>query len=145
MAAALVDTDTLSEVMRGRDPQVLQRAADYLSAHGRFTFSIITRYEILRGLKAKRATRQVAAFDARCLTSDVLPLSNDAIERATDIYGELYRAGYLIGDADILIAATALVYGLPLVTNNAAHFSRVSGLISRSWKTRPSRPESLRQ
>ena len=46
--------------MRGRDPRVRERATAYLAAHGRFTFSIITRYEILRGLRAKRADRQVA-------------------------------------------------------------------------------------
>lgn len=50
MPRALIDTDTLSEVIKGRDPHVLRQAGEYLSAHQRFTFSIITRYEILRGL-----------------------------------------------------------------------------------------------
>ena len=56
MPPALLDTDTLSEVMKGRDPQVQRRARQYLASYGCFTFSIITRYEILRGLKAKGAT-----------------------------------------------------------------------------------------
>jgi tRNA(fMet)-specific endonuclease VapC len=132
---ALIDTDTLSEVMRGRDPRVRRRAAEYLAAHGRFAFSVITRYEILPGLKAKQAARQVAAFEARCRASDVLPLSDAVVDRAAEIYGELHRAGQLISDADILIAATALVHGLPLMTNNAAHFSRVPGLTWGSWRS----------
>ena len=48
--------------MRGRDASVRQRATDYRQTHGCFTFSVITRYEILRGLKAKQATAQITAF-----------------------------------------------------------------------------------
>jgi len=43
----LLDTDTLSEVMKGKNPSVEQRAREYLRAHGQFRFSVITRYEIL--------------------------------------------------------------------------------------------------
>ena len=134
MPAALLDTDTLSEVMKGRDPRAQRRARQYLARYGGFSFSIITRYEILRGLKAKGATRQVAVFDERCHSSNVLPLTDDIIVRAADIYADLHRQGQLISDADILIAATALVRGLALITENIAHFRRVSGLDIESWR-----------
>ena len=61
---ALLDTDTLSEVMKGRDANVRENARQYLTIFGAFTFSIITRYEILRGLKARNAVRQLARFAA---------------------------------------------------------------------------------
>lgn len=32
-----------------------------------------------------------------------------------------------------LIAASALVYGLAVVTNNEGHFSRVHGLLVENW------------
>ena len=134
-AAHLLDTDTLSEVIKDRDPRVRQAARQYLQTHGSFTFSIITRYEVLRGLKAKSATRQVAAFEHWCQTSTVLPLSDDVVVRASDLYADLYRRGDLISDADILIAATALVHGLTLVTANVAHFQRISSLSLASWRT----------
>ena len=67
----LLDTVTLSEVVKGRDSSVLQRAHDYLAVHERFHFSIITRYEILRGLKAKGAFRQIELFESRCRASVV--------------------------------------------------------------------------
>ncbi len=38
------------------------------------------------------------------------------------------RTGQHIGDNDVWIAATALVFGLPLVSNNTRHFGRVPGL-----------------
>jgi len=76
VAQALLDTDTLSEVIKGRDALVVQRAQKYLLTHKRFTFSIITRYEILRGLKAKEALQQIAVFEDRCRESRILPLTD---------------------------------------------------------------------
>lgn len=37
-------------------------------------------------------------------------------------------------DADILIAATALVHNLVLVTENRAHFQRIPKLRLESWR-----------
>ena len=135
MPLVLLDTDTLSEVIKGRDPQVRQHARRYLEVYGRFTFSIITRYEILRGLKAKKAARQIAAFERQCQESNVLPLTDKVVIQATDIYADLYQRGQLISDADILIAATAMAHGLILVTENIAHFQRIPRLNITSWRT----------
>jgi len=137
MLPAMLDTDILSEVMRGRNPIMQERALAYLTEYQRLSLSLITRYEILRGLKAKHATRQILAFDELCYASNVLPLTDPAIVRAAEIYANLRQQGQLISDADILIAATALTYGLALVTGNAAHFARVGGLRIESWKEPP--------
>ena len=42
--------------------------------------------------------------------------------------GNLRAQGMLIGDLDMLIAATALHHNLILLTNNRSHFQRVPGL-----------------
>ena len=89
---ALLDTDTLSAVMRGTPP-VLAKARDYLAEHGTFSFSIITRYEILRGLKAKNAIVQLRAFDRLCAGSQIVPLTDGAVVKASEIYAELRRRG----------------------------------------------------
>lgn len=131
---ALLDTDILSAIMR-RHPLAIAHSRSYLIAHHRFTFSIITRYEITRGLLAKNATSQLAAFDRLCDASEILPLTEAAALRAAEIYADLYRRGQLIGDADILIAASALTQGLEVITNNESHFGRISGLQIRNWLT----------
>lgn len=113
MPEVLLDTDTLSAVMRNH-PLAAARAQLYLTAHSQFTFSIITRYEVLRGLEAKKATIQLAAFHRLCEASRVLPLTDDIVVHAATIYAELYRRGALIGDADILIAASAMMSKMPL-------------------------------
>lgn len=132
---SLLDTDTLSEVMKGVNQGVQDNARQYLRAFGSFTFSLITRYEILRGLKARRATRQIARFEQRCQQSVVLPITDAIIVRAADVYALLHQEGQLISDADILIAATALEHNLVMVTENVDHFRRIPGLPIESWRT----------
>jgi tRNA(fMet)-specific endonuclease VapC len=135
MDPSLLDTDTLSEVMKGVDTDVQDNARQYLRAFGHFTFSLITRYEILRGLKARRATRQIARFEQRCQQSVVLPITDEIIIQAADLYALLHQEGQLISDADILIAATALKHTLVMVTENVDHFRRIPGLRIESWRT----------
>jgi tRNA(fMet)-specific endonuclease VapC len=131
-APVLLDTDTLSAILR-RNPVVTARAQEYLSSHRRFAFSIITRYAILRGLKARRATKQQAEFDRFCAANTVLHLSDAVVVQATEIYANLYWRGRLIGDADILIAATSMSEGFSLATNNERHFERIEGLDIDNW------------
>lgn len=131
--AALLDTDILSELLR-QHPLVLQRTRAYLAEHERLAFSIITRYELLRGLKAKQARTQEAAFTLLCQASLIFPLTDQVVDRAATLYGELHRQGALLPDADLLIAATALEAQRTLITNNLAHFQRVPNLVIESWK-----------
>ena len=128
----ILDTDILSLLMR-KNSSVLAKAADYLAQHGNFTISIITRYEILRGLKAKGAEQQASRFEDFCAKNRVLPITDAVVLRAADIYAELYKRGELIGDADILIAASALEYGFSIVTNNQEHFKRIKTLEVLNW------------
>ncbi len=132
MYTAVLDTDTLSAIMH-QDVDAVSNAKRYLAAHPKLTISIITRYEILRGLMAKNATKQVWKFDRLCVTMDVLQLTDPIVVRAASLYANLRQAGKSIGDADILIAATCLENGHEIVTNNTSHFSRIPGLMVRNW------------
>ena len=116
-----------------KNPPATERARSYLEVHRQFTFSVITRYEVLRGLLAKGAAKQIDAFDQLCATSRVLPLTDPMIVQAATVYADLHRRGELISDADILIAATAITHGLAVVTNNVAHFRRVRDLQVVNW------------
>jgi tRNA(fMet)-specific endonuclease VapC len=128
----LLDSDVLSALMRS-DAAAVERARAYLESHAQLAFSLITRYEILRGLKARKAMAQLARFEAFCETCQVIPVSDEIVVRASDIYADLHQRGALIGDADILIAATDLTHDLVLSTNNDAHFRRIEGLQIVNW------------
>lgn len=129
----LWDTDVLSAYRARKNPHVFRRASTYLSQYQQATFSLITRYEVLRGLKAVQATAQLASFETFCQAQIILPVSEDIIVLAADLYADLSQKGQLIGDNDILIAATALHHGLPLATGNVAHFGRIPGLTVEDW------------
>jgi tRNA(fMet)-specific endonuclease VapC len=129
---SLLDTDILSLLMH-KNAAVSYRAEQYLSLHSELTFSIITRFEILRGLKVKKASSQLSAFDVFCNENEIFSLTDSIIVRAADIYADLSSRGQLISDADILIAATAIEHGLILVTNNLSHFNRITGLQIDNW------------
>lgn len=62
---ALIDSDILSLYFK-KHPIVVSAAQDYLLHNSGFTFSIITRFEILRGMKVRNSPAQLAAFDLFC-------------------------------------------------------------------------------
>jgi tRNA(fMet)-specific endonuclease VapC len=53
-------------------------------------------------------------------------------EHYAQIKHKLWKKGQPIPENDIWIAATALQYGLPLVSNDV-HFTKVSGLTLEQW------------
>lgn len=63
----------------------------------------------------------------------ILSLADEVIVRAAEIYAALKVRGEPIGDADILIGASALVHGLVVTTNNEDHFKRIPGLQIDNW------------
>lgn len=132
-SASLLDTDILSELFKG-NASIKTTAAEYLAQYKHLTISQITRYEILKGLKAKKADAQIVRFNLFCHANTILPISDDAIIKAADIYAALKEQGSIISDADILVAAIAIVHDLVLVTNNTNHFSRIAGLPLANWK-----------
>jgi tRNA(fMet)-specific endonuclease VapC len=134
MELTLLDTDILSEVLKGKDHRVSQLAHDYPAEHHRFAFSAITAYEIVRGMRARQATRQLPEFLKLVGTSEVFPLSVKVLIRAADLWAEARNAGHPRGDADLMIAATALESGRVLVTGNADHFSWIAGLTVANWR-----------
>jgi tRNA(fMet)-specific endonuclease VapC len=135
MDEVLLDTDILSEVLKGRDQQVLSVAGRYLAEHERFAFSAITLYEILRGLRANRAHRALREFLERADSSEVLPVSMPVLVRASDLWADARQGGHPQNDADLIIAATALEAGRVLVTGNARHFAWISGLSLADWRS----------
>ncbi|GGA98552.1 ribonuclease VapC [Brucella endophytica] len=129
----LVDTNVLSEARR-RTPQAVNwlRAADpqmiYLSA---LTFG-----EIMRGIALKQKSDPIAAGHLaewmqklrRQHASRILPVTDQiAIE-----WGRI-AAIRPRGDADALIAATAIIHDLVVVTRNVADFADTGAQIINPW------------
>ena len=90
-------------------------------------------YETKRGLLAIGAHRQLAAFERLWRVLGIVMIDQAVLDRAAELYAELRARGQLIEDADLLIAAMALVHDMTLVTHNTAHFARITGLQVDDW------------
>lgn len=119
----LVDTNVLSELARPRpDAGVLSWAESV----GRISISVVTIEEISFGLGWKPNPRILQWFTAFFETCEVLPVTRSIAERAGALRGELQSLGKTRSQADVLIAATAQLHGLTLVTRNTRDFEECS-------------------
>jgi len=123
MDLALLDTDIFSEVLKQRNAIVMRKAATYVQQHGQIAISAVSRFEILRGYKKENATTQLGRFHVLCQKSLILAVTDAIFDRAADLWAYGRTHGNPVGDADVLIAATALEYGRTFVTGNESHFT----------------------
>ena len=128
MDRALLDTDMFSEILKGIDQRVVARAVAYHTAFGRYTISVITVMEIVKGFHKLQREDRIEQFLAGLPTVEVLTLDLRSAELAGRIYADLERTGQPIGRADPMIAALALRHGLTLVTGNISHYQRIQAL-----------------
>lgn len=132
MKPALIDTDILSEFLRGHE-KVVAHVDDYLKEFGHINISIITYYEILNDLLYKDAKKQLEKFEDFVKLNRVIPLTVKTARSAATIQADLRKRGAEIGHTDTLIAGIALTNKMQLVTNNVNHFKRVKGLNVANW------------
>lgn len=132
MSPSMLDTDILSEFLRGNE-KVVKNVDDYLMEFGFVSLSIITYYEILNGLLYKDAKKQLKKFESFVTLNNVLLLTLRSTKLAANIQAELRKKGREIGHADTLIAGIAIANKLQLVTNNTDHFKRIKGLQLANW------------
>ncbi|MFM5981503.1 MAG: type II toxin-antitoxin system VapC family toxin [Sphaerospermopsis kisseleviana] len=93
----------------------------------------ITYYEVQRGLLRSNATKKLALFAQFCQDYPVLFLDDLRIfQKASEIHADLTNKGKIIQDADILIAATAIVHNLILVSHDS-DLTRVNDLQLENW------------
>ena len=72
MNKSLLDTDILSEIIKGIDPTVARNAAVYYQAFGQFTLSAVTVMEIVQGFQKKQSFRKLQSFMARIAAEEVI-------------------------------------------------------------------------
>jgi tRNA(fMet)-specific endonuclease VapC len=122
----LIDTDWVIDHLNAIERVVTRLKA--LRPHG-LALSIISLAELDEGVQYSRDPEQSQrALDAFLEDVSVLGIDEEVCKIFGRERGRLRKAGQLIGDFDLLIAATGLHYGLTVLTNNRQHFERVKGL-----------------
>lgn len=128
----LFDTNTVSALLK-QNNLLAQKVNDVTDKGAQIFLSIVTDYEIRRGLFAVNATTLLKNYEIlrqqyQLLWIDTLEVSKIAAK----IHADLKQKGQIIQEADIFIAATALVNNLTVVTGDS-HFSRIPNLKVENW------------
>jgi len=123
----LLDTDWIVDALYGRDIAV--RTLVDLAPDG-LAVSLITYAELYQGAYyAKDPATALAGLNRFLTDKELLPVTPAIAEQFAVIRGALSRPlQQQIGDMDLLIAATALVYDLTLVTRNLKDFQHIPNL-----------------
>ncbi len=137
--AWLLDTNVLSELRRPRpDAKVVAFVEDSLLAD--LHISVVTLAEIRFGIEQLAEPDRRAAlnewltqkvrpmFDGR-----VLPITEDIMLRWRLLVEEGRKTGHTFSQPDLIIAATALHYGLVVVTRDTSHYEKASAAVFNPW------------
>jgi len=132
MKRCTLDTNIITAFLKN-DLRVVEKVSNYLEKVDKLTINVISYYEILRGLKDLGSEEKLRRFGDFIQENELVWIRKETVEKAAEIYAYLKKDGNLIEDADILMAAIAIVEDLVLITNNPSHFNRVKGLRLENW------------
>ncbi|WP_395945247.1 type II toxin-antitoxin system VapC family toxin [Brevundimonas sp.] len=134
----LLDTNAISEPKRARpDPGLIRWLADQLLSD--LHLSVITVGELRRGIVRLEPGRRrddldfwlsdlILRYDQR-----ILPVDLDVTERWASMAESHRAAGRTSEMTDELIAATAHVHGLTIITRNTRHFEHSGCRLLSPW------------
>ena len=134
MQKVLLDSNMISYFLRG-ETSVITELEKYQEYFEKITFSILTYYEIVSGLKYRDSRKILTIFEELATESEILEFDQDTVKIASEIYCDLRHRGLLIPPIDIFIGATAMQHNLLFVTANIKHFQIMKNLKYINWMT----------
>jgi tRNA(fMet)-specific endonuclease VapC len=119
----VIDTNIFIEHLRAKNKG--KTKLSQLPPDTELFISAVSLYELYMGAPTPEKEN-----DIKVITEDllILPVNDLVAIEAAKIYHQLKSSNKLIEFRDIFIAATCVVYKLPLVTLNKQHFTRIKGL-----------------
>ena len=127
-----LDTNTIIHLM-SQTPAVLAQRNNALGLGAGLIIPPYVNFELRRGFRYVQATAKERTYKDLCARYHIGEMKSETWELAADIYADLRRSGYTVGDADILIAAFCMIDGYTLVTNNTKDFENIDGLRLVDW------------
>ena len=126
----LLDTDIASAYLQGNG-RVFNR---FIQHSGGLHISIISLSELYSWVYvADDPTKRESGLLTMLSDVTILPLDDDIARKCGQVRADLQRKGTKIPTLDLLIATTALLHDLTVVTHNQRHFSLVPNLRIEDW------------
>ncbi|MBI5953123.1 MAG: type II toxin-antitoxin system VapC family toxin [Chloroflexi bacterium] len=116
MSDYLLDTNIL--ILCFRKTEGYRELLDTLAKDDTLYISAITRLEIVRGMHDHEKKATFNLLDSL----ETIDVTIEIADKAGELIRQWRTKGIILGDADAVIAATALNHGLALVTTNEKHF-----------------------
>jgi tRNA(fMet)-specific endonuclease VapC len=128
----LLDTDVCIEILRKNEDVINKR-----NEHDDTTaLSFMSVAELYYGAeKSSNPARNYSTIEEFLLTIEVVHSDIEILKKFGKLKRELYESKLVLPDADIFIAATALVKADRLATGNLKHFQRFPNLVVENWLT----------
>ena len=128
----LWDTNIISELAK---PKPDSGVLSFAEQHNHIKISVITQDELYFGLAWKPHPRIRLWLD-RFIRDycEVLPVDQDIARYAGEIRGNFQAQGITRAQADMLIAATAVIHRIPLATRNVADFAESGATLINPFK-----------
>jgi tRNA(fMet)-specific endonuclease VapC len=130
--AYLFDSDVLSAVLAARPNLAVVRRLAAVPPDEQTT-SAVNVAELLFGAIRRNRSGLLERVEALLEVVVVVPFDESAARVYARLRADLEVAGTPLAEPDLRIAATALAYGLTLVTGNERHFRRVPELAVENW------------
>ena len=128
----MLDTDTVSMLVR-KNPRIVQRLIQH--EDDEVCISVLSYAELAYGLEKKGSPKLFDEVQTLVAKLSIIAFDESQAALYGKIRARLEKAGTLVGDMDMLIAAAALSCGAILVSHNTQHFSKISGLRLEDWCT----------
>jgi tRNA(fMet)-specific endonuclease VapC len=126
----LLDTDICIELLRGNF-NVIERRQGY---DEKVAISFMTVAELFYGAeKSNNKDKNANLIAEFLLTVEIIHSDLEILKKFGNLKALLGKAGNILSDADIFIAATALVRCNMLITGNVNHFKRIEELRIENW------------
>lgn len=117
----IIDTDVLIWYMRGHE-----KAFEIIENSVPFCISVVTCIELIQGMRNKKELNNLRIALHEWNTK-ILYISEEVSAKAM-FYVEQHFLSHSIQLADALIGATAIAYGLPILTGNDKHYKVMKGI-----------------
>jgi predicted nucleic acid-binding protein len=123
----VIDTDVLIWYMRGN-----QKAYKAIENSKHFFISVVTYIELVQGMRNKHELNNLRRA-LHVWDSKILYISEEISVKAM-FFVEQHYLSHSIQLADALIGATAIAYGLPILTGNDKHYKIIKDVQIKKFR-----------